>query len=146
MRGVMCYPIALFIFQECFKYAFPNRPIDGFVAGCDHIVAILVFITAVFLIPVIGADYLKHFGLLLDVKNQKLLNSMTIIYVKGITSHIPSPSFNAMTIKSDHIVCFDKILRQNPEITQPTCSEVAVKHSTTHHIDMRGPPVTHRPC
>ena len=49
-----------------------------------------------------------------------------------------------MFIKSDHMASFDVILEQYPEITLPTYNEVAVKHSTTHHIDNRGPPVTAR--
>ena len=51
-------------------------------------------------------------GLLLDVKNQKLLDSKTNVCVKGITSHIPSPSVSPMIVKSDHVTSFDAILRQ----------------------------------
>ena len=50
-----------------------------------------------------------------------------------------------MFIKSDHMASFDVILEQYPEITLPTYNEVAVKHSTTHQIDTRGPPVVTRP-
>ena len=51
-------------------------------------------------------------GLLLDVKNQKLLDSKTNVCVKGITSHIPSPSVSPMIVKSDHMPSFDAILGQ----------------------------------
>lgn len=36
--------------------------------------------------PIIGADFLKHYGLLVDVKNNKLIDSTTKIHVIGKTS------------------------------------------------------------
>ena len=101
------------------------------------------FIIADLPIPIIRADLLKHLGLLVDVKNQKLLDSTTKLCVKGFTSH--TPSFSPMFVKSDHMASYHALLQQHPEITRPTSSEVAVKHSTAQHIDTRGPPVVARP-
>ena len=58
-----------------------------------------------------GGDFLKHFGLLMDVKNQKLLDSTTNLCVKGITSHMTSIS-SMFGVKSDHKASYDANLQQ----------------------------------
>ena len=49
-----------------------------------------VFIVADLPTPIIGADFLRQFNLLVDVKNQKLIDSTTSLAVQGVTSNKPS--------------------------------------------------------
>ncbi len=51
-----------------------------------------IFIIADVQKPIIGADFLRHFGLLVDMKNRHLTDTYTHLRVQGILSHDPSPS------------------------------------------------------
>ena len=50
-----------------------------------------------------------------------------------------------MYVKTDSTTRFDSLLQQFPDITRPVYDETTVKHTTTHHIETRGPPVSARP-
>ena len=104
-----------------------------------------IFVIADVGTPIIGADFLRHFNLLVDIKNNKLRDMTTSLTVNGFcaASDTPSisPTFSQLPDKSR----FDELLQQFPEITRPVYSEKDVKHSTTHHIVTRGPPVSARP-
>ena len=43
-----------------------------------------VFILAETSTPILGADFLRHFGLLVDLKNSKLSDSTTSLAVQGV--------------------------------------------------------------
>ena len=102
-----------------------------------------IFIIADISTPIIGADFLHHFGLLVDVRNLKLIDSTTNLSVSGILSSTPSisPTF----VKADDQTPYKHLLTQFPDITRPVYNDAAVKHSVTHHIETRGPPVSARP-
>ena len=51
-----------------------------------------VFIVAEVQKPIIGADFLRHFGLLVDMKQCQLSDAATCLYVQGIASPDTSPS------------------------------------------------------
>lgn len=51
-----------------------------------------VFTIADVKIPILGADFLRHFGLLVDVSRNRLTDSVTNLRVQGIVSRIPSLS------------------------------------------------------
>lgn len=42
-----------------------------------------IFIIASVPIPITGADFLKHFSLAVDVKNRKLIDTMTDLTISG---------------------------------------------------------------
>ena len=50
-----------------------------------------VFIIAEVKRPILGADFLSHFGLLVDMKQRQLLDTITQLHVPGILSSEPSP-------------------------------------------------------
>ena len=78
-----------------------------------------------------GADFLKYFSLLVDLKHNRL--------VDGISS--PSPSLFPKQPKTD----FDAILTIYPNIVQPCNTDSPIKHNVSHHISTVGPPVHARP-
>lgn len=102
-----------------------------------------VFIIADVTHPIIGADFLSHFHLLIDVKRRRIIDNITSLHVDGV-----SCSRREVTplLTNPETPCrFTRLLRRFPEITNPTLHAPSVKHSVTHHISTRGPPVFSKP-
>ena len=91
---------------------------------------------------IIGADFLRHLNLLVDLRTRSLIDAVTHLRVNGITSPIPalSPVYAPFPPTP-----FTKLLGENPDITRPTTKQTAVKHNVAHHILTRGPPCSSRP-
>ena len=51
-----------------------------------------VFLVADVQRPILGADFLRHFGLLVDMKQRQLSDAATQLRVQGILTTEPSPS------------------------------------------------------
>ncbi|GFU89314.1 retrovirus-related Pol polyprotein from transposon opus [Trichonephila clavipes] len=77
---------------------------------------IWTFIIADVSSPIIGADFLKHFNLLIDLKKKK----------------------------KDANISFKNILSEYPDLSNPSLISKSASHGTVHHITT-GPPVTARP-
>ena len=101
-----------------------------------------VFIIADVRKPILGADFLHHFNLLVDVKNCKLLDNLTHLCVQGIATPetSPSPTLHSHGLDDD----FATLLHDFPSVTQVGTADCPVQHRTTHHIPTRGPPVSAR--
>ncbi|XP_059054408.1 uncharacterized protein LOC131848527 [Achroia grisella] len=80
---------------------------------------------------IIGTDFLKFYGLLVDIGNQRLLDNTT-------KSIVCSPAHSSTAISSIKIPNgdsrYDQILKDFPEITQPSGRQAEVKHRTVHFI------------
>ncbi|GFX73326.1 retrovirus-related Pol polyprotein from transposon 297 [Trichonephila clavipes] len=102
---------------------------------------IWTFIIADVSSPIIGADFLKHFNLLIDLKKKgwwmwKLLFSL-LVFFKYCT---------ALTILTvDANISFKNILSEYPDLSNPSLISKSASHGTVHHIITTGPPVTARP-
>ena len=97
------------------------------------------FIVADVTQPLIGADFLSHFGLLVDCQNNRLLDGLTSLssLTQSANSLIPS----VKTISSGTPV--DSLLAKFPDLTRPAGTQREVRHNTVHHIrTTSGPPVT----
>ena len=101
-----------------------------------------VFIVADLPTPIIGADFLRHYNLLVDVKHQRLIDSSTSLTVQGVTSQTVSISPMFVVASAS---CYDTLLREYPGISRPVYSHTEVRHNITHHIRTTGPPVGARP-
>ncbi|GFU08796.1 retrovirus-related Pol polyprotein from transposon 17.6 [Trichonephila clavipes] len=82
---------------------------------------IWTFIIADVSSPIIGADFLKHFNLLIDLKKKK-------------------PSI--LTVDAN--ISFKNILSEYPDLSNPSFISKSASHGTVHHIITTGPPVTAR--
>lgn len=95
--------------------------------------------------PIIGADFLRFYNLLVDLRNHRLIDGLTTL------STTATPAGNAANgIASVKAVTGDsryhKLLREYPDITTPAGTQRAVKHDTVHHIRTTpGPPVSSHP-
>ena len=102
-----------------------------------------VFIVADVEQPILGADFLQHFNLLVDMKHMRLVDALTQLRIQGITSMATtlSPSLCPRTPTNE----FEAILSDFPLLTQPQPVDQAPKHTVTHHIETTGPPASARP-
>lgn len=102
-----------------------------------------VFIIADVASPIIGADFLGNFALLVDVKHRRLIDSETSLFVDGIESPAQplSPTFSI----PDGDPRYTALLKEYPDIQRPSYQPSAIKHNVTHHITTKGQPVTCRP-
>ena len=91
---------------------------------------------------IIGADFLRHFNLLVDLRSCSLIDAVTNLRVNGITSPITAIS---PVYASFETTPFTTILSDYPDITRPTTKQTTVKHNVAHHILTRGPPCSARP-
>jgi hypothetical protein len=90
----------------------------------------------------IGVDFLSHFNLLVDTRNQRLVDGITSLTTAATVFKQPSQSVKAMS--SDANVY--PPLAEYPELTRPSGVRRDIKHSTVHHIRTTpDPPVNSRP-
>lgn len=101
-----------------------------------------VFIVAETSTPILGADFLRHFGLLVDLKHNRLSDTTTSLTVQGMVSRVGSLSPSLLPRQPANV--FEAILSEFPAVTQPNNLASSVKHNVTHHVSTVGPPVTGR--
>ena len=103
-----------------------------------------VFVIADVKNPIIGADFLRHCSLLVDIDCNRLVDNITQLWVQGVSVQEASPS---LALLSSHPTSkFEAILLDHPEIVRPRTTEQTVKHNVIHYIHTVGPPVHARPC
>lgn len=90
--------------------------------------------------PIIGADFLSHFGHLVDLRSSKLIDSVTNLSTYG---SIKTVNFcNVSTI--DRSIEFANIVNELPEVTNMNGPTTLSNCSTVHHIHTRGFPMAQR--
>ncbi|GFX34118.1 retrovirus-related Pol polyprotein from transposon 17.6 [Trichonephila clavipes] len=102
---------------------------------------IWTFIIADVSSPIIGADFLKHFNLLIDLKKKRLVDVETSHFTPCVFSNIVQPSI--LTVDAN--ISFKNILSEYPDLSNPSLISKSASHGTVHHIITTGPPVTARP-
>ncbi|GFX01247.1 transposon Tf2-11 polyprotein [Trichonephila clavipes] len=102
---------------------------------------IWTFIIADVSSPIIGADFLKHFNLLIDLKKKRLVDVETSLFTSCVFSNIVQPSI--LTVDAN--ISFKNILSEYPDLSNPSLISKSASHGTVHHTITTGPPVTARP-
>ena len=94
--------------------------------------------------PILGADFLNHFHLLVDIHHQKLIDTLTRSHIQGVRCcETPlSPVWQVLAPTTP----FNALLSKFPSITRPSSINQPVRHSITHTIKTTGPPVRSRTC
>ena len=87
-----------------------------------------------------GADFLRHFGLLVDMRKHQLMDAVTHLRVQGILTidHWPSLSMLPKDLNNPYL----SLLCEFPALTQVCSPDHPVKHDITHHIETTGAPVS----
>ena len=92
--------------------------------------------------PIIGADFLIHYNLLVDLRSRCLRDMRTGLAIAASLSSVKPLSLNRVdTVRNE----YTKLLGQFPELTRPTTKGEPVKHGITHKIVTKGHPVFARP-
>ena len=100
------------------------------------------FVIADVELPIIGVDLLSHYGLLVDCRNNRLLDGATSLSTPGFSAPPSVPSVKVIAGGTPS----DNLLKEFPGLTRPTGHHREVRHNTRHHIRTTpGPPVACRP-
>ena len=102
-----------------------------------------IFIIADVRKPILGADFLRHYGLLVDMHKRTLIDTNTNIQVQGILSS--DVSLTSTICPTDPTNPYLTLLAEFPTLTQISSPDTPIKHDVTHHIETAGPPVYARP-
>ena len=84
--------------------------------------------------PILGADFLKSSGFLVDVKNLKLIDPSTNSFVKGKPYYGSDPSLKFFTVNCE----FSDIVKEFPKLLEPSNFNTPVKHNVVHYIQTKG--------
>jgi len=88
--------------------------------------------------PIIGVDFLAFFGLLVDARNNRLVDQTSGAVKPGRCIRCDTPGVKTVTGTTR----YHKLLAQFPDVTKPGGHPRQAKHSTRHHIEITpGPPV-----
>lgn len=87
--------------------------------------------------PIIGADFLSHYGLLVDLSSKKLIDNVTSLYVLACVKNCSNTSVK--TIDENHM--YYDLLCKFPDIMKPMSCKEPPQHPVLHHIETTGPPV-----
>ncbi|UYV64928.1 hypothetical protein LAZ67_3002470 [Cordylochernes scorpioides] len=99
------------------------------------------FIIADVGVSIIGADFLRHYGLTVDLWNHRLSDPVSSLHSIGQVSPSPAVSIHLTIANSP----YSRILRQFPELTSQNLLKSPPRHSVTHHIVTKGPPIAAKP-
>lgn len=88
--------------------------------------------------PIIGADLLQHYDLLVDVKRKRLCDRSTSLEVIGHLSSQPSTQLSTVRRQAE---TFKDLLSEFHDLTISSLTPVPVKHTVVHHIVTKGPPI-----
>lgn len=86
--------------------------------------------------PILGADFLKHYALLVDIRNRRLVDNITQMKINGIVSQVPFGSINIIIPQSK----YHELLTKFPVLTKPTLDRVHYTQNVEHHIIIEGQP------
>lgn len=95
------------------------------------------FIVAAVNKPILGADFLNHHNLIVDLKNRRLIDNVTSLAVKA-----PALKTDTPTVRSiDQRQSYHDILADYPGTIRITAMKLNTKHSVEHVIETSGQPI-----
>ena len=86
---------------------------------------------------ILGADFLRVHGLLVDLTNQRLVQLADLSIINGVIKDTKSVKIVSLVNSNENE--FSRLLRDRPELTIPTFSCSTTKHGVEHHIVKNGP-------
>ena len=102
-----------------------------------------IFIVADVKHAILGADFLHHYGLSVDIRKSRLLDTLTQLQVHGLSTQTASACLSLPSLDSQDP--YSAVLAEFPGILRPRMKEQPCQHTVTHHIRTTGPPVSARP-
>ncbi|GIY74287.1 retrovirus-related Pol polyprotein from transposon 297 [Caerostris extrusa] len=99
------------------------------------------FIIAAVSQPIIGADFLRHFELLVDIKNGILIDPLIKLKTKGALYAGNASSVKVIIENSK----FHQLLSEFPTLIGANTTPNKIVHEVEHWIQTNGPPVFSKP-
>lgn len=107
-----------------------------------------LFIIADVTKPIIGADFLSHYNILVDLKNRKLVDSITNLKTKCSIESVSHNEINITTISKDKSICpfnkqYENLIKEFHDLTLPMDYNNLNNANQTgvyHHIETKGAP------
>ena len=91
---------------------------------------------------ILGADFLRHHALLVDLSNRRLVDSSDFSSLPGFVAH---PRRQQVSLVQATACRFRQLLLDRPAITTPSFDRLCPAHGVELHIETEGPPVFARP-
>jgi hypothetical protein len=88
---------------------------------------------------ILGADFLRVHGLLVDLANKRLIRLESLSIINGIIKEVPTNVCNITRASRPNE--FARLLQGRPELVTPTFSLDSPKHGIWHFIVTHGPPI-----
>ena len=102
-----------------------------------------IFTVADLEVAIIGIDFLKHFGLLVDARNAQLIDRDTKLTTAGTITQ--QRSLHLIKAPCTTSTSYRDILELHPTVTQSACQPTQTPHGVTHTISTKGAPTFARP-
>lgn len=97
------------------------------------------FIVADVKTSILGADFLRHFKLLVDLHKRKLVDRITDLSIDAVEI-TATDTVQIISTEQD----YHDILKQYSDVLRPMKLENTAKHNVVHHIETTGPPLSAR--
>ncbi|XP_015121463.1 uncharacterized protein LOC107044183 [Diachasma alloeum] len=95
---------------------------------------------------IIGADFLVHFGLLVDLQDPSLLDKTTHLKAPGQLCEASIYSVSPVEQSLKFPPFYSELLHKYIDVTKPAAiPSISTSSRTAHHIPTTGPPVAERP-
>lgn len=94
------------------------------------------FILAAVSHPIIGADFLNRYGLLLDVRNKRLIDPATSIAANANIASVDVVSPKLFAFNNN---IFANLLKEYPSLMEAPDFKKPIKHDVVHRIHTKGP-------
>lgn len=91
--------------------------------------------------PIIGADFLHKFNLLVDLKRKRLVDGRTNLEMVATVTYGSFPTVMSISPADK----FHRIISEFPELTSNSICSKSRPHDIRHYIITTGPPVAERP-
>jgi hypothetical protein len=93
--------------------------------------------------PIIGVDFLNHYGLLVDPRNKRLIDRTISLSTVGYRAEADTPAVKTIIGEST----YHRILAEYPDLTRPPVfRRETIRHNAEHHVETTsGPPVHYKP-
>ncbi|XP_037931189.1 uncharacterized protein LOC119666000 [Teleopsis dalmanni] len=86
---------------------------------------------------IIGSSFLKHFGLLVDVKGSKLIDRKTLLEVNGIATQSNAVQVRAHSTQGHYA----QLQHEFKDLAIINANKQPITTKVTHHITTKGPPI-----
>lgn len=95
------------------------------------------FIVAAVSKPILGADFLGYHNLLVDLRNECLIDNTTKLSSKALGRYTSIPTIRSIDLRQT----FHDILAEFPNVTRLSAMKLNPKHKIEHYIETTGPPI-----